>query len=51
MKCRALKDGLIDDTTYIHAGETFSADVCPSWAAPVEPENKPALSGKKEKGK
>ena len=51
MKCRAVRDGLIDDTTYIHAGETFSADPCPSWAVPVASENKPAGAGKKEKGK
>ncbi len=51
MKCRAVKDGLIDDTTYIHAGETFSADPCPSWAVPVESETKAASYGKKEKGK
>ena len=38
MKCRAVRDGLIDETTYIHAGETFSADPCPSWAVPVETE-------------
>lgn len=36
MKCRALKDGLVG-TAYIHEGETFLADKCPSWAVPVEP--------------
>ena len=36
MKCRALKDGLVG-TASSHEGETFLADKCPSWAAPVEP--------------
>ena len=35
MQCRALHDGLIG-TAYIHAGELFEADKCPSWAEAVK---------------
>lgn len=34
--CRAIRDGLIGQTTYIRAGETFLAEKCPSWAEPVK---------------
>lgn len=37
MKCRALYDGLIAKSRYIHAGEEFEADKCPSWAVRVNP--------------
>lgn len=52
MKCRAVRDGLIDETTYIHAGENFSADKCPSWAVPVETgSGTDSEKEKKKKGK
>lgn len=35
MQCRALQDGLMG-TAYIHAGEVFEADKCPSWAEAVK---------------
>ena len=34
MKCRAVRDGLMG-LSYIHEGETFLADKCPTWAVPV----------------
>lgn len=42
--CKALRDGLVDGDHYVHEGETFEAEKCPSWAAPVK---SPAL---KEQG-
>ena len=36
MKCRATRDGLLG-TAYVHEGELFLADKCPSWAEPAEP--------------
>ena len=36
MKCRATRDGLLG-TVYVHEGELFLADKCPSWAEPAEP--------------
>jgi hypothetical protein len=44
MKCTALKDGLVDKTKYVHAGEIFEAAKCPSWAKPLK------VSGKKSDG-
>lgn len=35
MKCKALKDGLINKTDYVRPGEVFEAKKCPSWAVPV----------------
>ena len=37
MKCKALKDGLVDKTRYVHEGEVFETGKCPSWAEPVKP--------------
>lgn len=34
--CRALRDGLVDGDRYIHEGETFEAEKCPSWAVAVK---------------
>lgn len=36
MECKAIKDGLIDKTKYVHAGEVFEAAKCPSWAVSVK---------------
>jgi hypothetical protein len=36
VQCRALRDGLIGQTQYVRAGETFLAGKCPSWAEPVK---------------
>ena len=46
MKCKAERDGLIG-TSYIHAGEIFHAEACPSWAVPVDEAEKakPAKAG------
>lgn len=35
MRCIAQRDGLIG-TVYIHAGDEFDADKCPTWATPVK---------------
>lgn len=35
MQCKALKDGLINKTDYVRAGDVFEAKKCPSWATPV----------------
>jgi hypothetical protein len=40
--CMALRDGLVDGDRYIHEGETFEAEKCPSWAVIVK---SPALKG------
>ena len=40
MKCKALKDGLMNKSDYIRAGEEFEAAKCPSWATPVNPPKK-----------
>jgi hypothetical protein len=37
MKCKAMKDGLIDKTQYVREGEVFETNKCPSWAVPVRP--------------
>lgn len=45
MKCRATRDGLLG-TVYVHEGELFLADKCPSWAEPAEPVKQKAKSPK-----
>jgi hypothetical protein len=40
MQCRADRDGLMG-TTYIHEGELFEAEKCPSWATAVNPPEDP----------
>lgn len=34
MKCKAIRDGLLG-TSYVHEGEFFLAEKCPSWAVPA----------------
>lgn len=43
--CRALRDGLVEGDRYIHEGDTFEAEKCPSWAEAVKT---PALKGESE---
>ena len=45
MKCRATRDGLLG-TAYVHEGELFLADKCPSWAEPAEPVKQKAKAPK-----
>jgi hypothetical protein len=40
MKCRATRDGLLGQTSYVREGEIFEAAKCPSWAEPVNPPKK-----------
>lgn len=40
MKCRAIRDGLLGKSRYIHVGEVFEAAKCPSWAEAVNPVKK-----------
>lgn len=40
MKCKALKDGLVNRTDYVRPGDVFEAKKCPSWAVPVVPAKK-----------
>ena len=54
MKCRALEDGLLGKTSYIHAGEVFEEKECPSWAEPVKKKaggtDAPSAAGRPEGG-
>jgi hypothetical protein len=55
VQCVALRDGLIRQTTYIRAGETFLAEKCPTWAEAVKPKKsvttKDADNQESQKGK
>lgn len=45
MECKALTDGLVDKTRYVHAGEVFETAKCPFWATPVKTPKKKQEAG------